>query len=290
MIPITIKDYKTKVESWIELYKEVEESGIESIDELKEKVPEEYRAILVYTEISEKDIKDFSLINSKFDDIFLARIKNTFFIFGKEKLLMEYFEKIIAKSLESVLNLKNERLEKIIEEYEKLIDNVHREKKKVESGETLSLKPLDELSKKNEQILHLLKQDEKRLEHLKELSNTEKYNGVFNSLLREIEEEKIYGIETSIKTSSDAANLLIQHHTLRMNQKGIEEMVSLEKALEGLYLVIGTYYITHLILLLIESYYGAEHHIQFLPMLLIIIGAFLLSYISLKFLKKIIRL
>jgi len=219
MISITIKNYKTEEDVQIEIYKEIEESSVESIDGLKEIVSEEYRCVLVYTEISHQDIEKFSSINSKFGNISLARIKNTFFIFGKEKELMRFFEKNIAKFTEAALNLKDERLEKIIREYGKLIGDVHREKKKAEKGETPSLKPLDELSKKNEMILSFLKQDEKKLEHLKEMSRNEKHNGVFNSLFREIEEEKMYGLETAIKTSSDAANLLLQHHTMQMNQK-----------------------------------------------------------------------
>lgn len=294
MIPITKKEYKPIIinEVWVELYKEIEEGYIERIDELKEKASDEYRSILVYIEISQQDMEKFSPINSKFDNILLARIKNTFFIFGKEKELTEFFERNIAKFTETALNLRVERLKKMVKEYRELIDDVHREKKKAERGETPSLKPLDELSEKNEQILPLLKQDEKKLEYLKELSKNEKHDGVFKSLLREIDVEKMYGLETAIKTSSDAVNLLLQHHAMQMNQKGIREMVSLERALECLYLFVGTYYITKLILLLIESYYGVGHYviIQFLPMLFIIVGAFLFSYITLKFFKNIIKL
>jgi len=305
MIPITIKEYKIIENVWIELYEEVEESYVESIDELKkEKASEEYGCILVYTKISEEDMENFSPINSNFDNILLARIKNTFFIFGKKDIekFMELFEEDIAKSVESILSLKTGRLEKIIREYNKLVGDVHKEKEKAERGKTPNLKPIDELSRKNEEILPLLKQDEIRLEHLKALVKTEDYNGVFNSLLREIEEEKVYGLKTSIKASSDAADSLLQHHTLQMNLKtqeslrklqddtkrGIKEMVSLERALEGLYLFAGTYYITKLILLLIESYHGIGY-IQFPLIVLIIGGALLFSYIALNFFKRFIK-
>ncbi len=302
MISITIKEYKIEKEDvWIELFKEVEESYVESIDELKGKASEKYRTIQVCTEISKEDLEKFSPINSIFDNIFLARIENTFFIFGKKEIekFIELFEKDIAKSVESIQNLKIGRLKRIIRAYNELVGDVHKEKEKAERGEIPDLKPIDELSKKNEEILPLLKQDKKRLEHLKALAKTEKYNGVFNSLLREIEEEKVYGLETSIKTSSDAANLLLQHYTLQMELKtqeslkklqddtkrGIKEMVSLERAIEGLYLFIGTYYMTNLIILLKKSYSGIGD-IQFPHMVLIVGGALLFSYTVLNLFKK----
>ena len=260
MIIITITDYRTEKndKGWIELNKDSGASYVESIDELKEKASENYGTVVVYNEIPENDIAKFSPVNSNFNNISLARIKNTFFIFGKkeEKEFMEFFEKDIAKSLESVLNLKTEHLKNVIKEYEKIIDDVHKEKEKVEKEETASLKPLDELSRKNEEILPFLKQDEKHLEHLKSLAKTEKYNGVFNSLLREIEEDNMYGLRTSIKTCSDAANLLYQHHSQ-------QEMIKLEKTIEYLYLFIGTFYVVELILLLYWSDHGSDPTILF---------------------------
>jgi len=277
MISIRIREYeKIEEEGIIEFFVKEREEHVENILELKEKIME-CGCILAYKDISQKDIEKFSSINSKFDNIFLARTKNTFFIFGKEMELMEFFEKTIGRSIWVTVNLNKERLKLISEDYSKLLKAVHEEKEKIKRGETPDIDKLDELAKKNELILPFLKENEKRLEKLREFVSNEGSKGVFNSLLREVDETKIYTLETKIKTYSEYANILLQHHTMQMNlstqeslkklqkdtKTGINEIVSLEKAIECIYLVAGTYYITHLTLLFLEYYHESSWPILF---------------------------
>ncbi|ODS39558.1 MAG: hypothetical protein A7316_05150 [Candidatus Altiarchaeales archaeon WOR_SM1_86-2] len=284
-------------DGWIELNPNPAGIGsVESISELKKEVSEDHKTIIVSTEISENNLREFSQINSTFDDVSLARIENRFFIFGKKenKRFREYFEKDISESLETTLNLETEHLKKTRAEYEELIKKVYVEKKKVEKGKSPKLKPLDNLFKKNEWILPLLRQDEMRLKYLKELSRKERHNGVFNSLLREIDYNKLYGLKTAIKTSSDTANLLHQHITQQMTEKGIKEMISLERAIELLYLFIGTYYVTKLTLLLFESYRESHYPIlltlpPFIFTVLVIVFSFLFCYFILNYLSKALK-
>jgi hypothetical protein len=224
-----------------------------------------------------------SPIYSEFDDLLLERKNDVFIAIGKNTRLADSLIPRIFKGLEVRLNFPEDKLKSMVKKFQNLAKKVDEEIRK-EDGPP-DLKPFRELIVETEILLPFFKEHEKILENLKELANTENSNGVFRSLLNEIEEEKMYALETSIKTSSDAANLLLQHHTQ-------QQMVNLEMALRCLYLFVGTYYITKLILLLIESYYGVEHYtiIRFLPMLLIIVGAFLFSYITLKFFKMIIKL
>lgn len=273
---LIIKYEKREEEGIIEFFVKKKEEHVKNISELKEKIMK-YSCIIAYTDISQKDIGDFSPINSKFDSIFLARIKNTFFIFGKENEEMEFFWKTIGMSIEVTVNLNKERLKVISEDYKKLLKAVHGEKEKIKKGETPDIDKLDELAKKNELMLPFLKENEKRLEKLRELARDESPTGVFNSLLREIDETKIYTLETKIKTYSEYANLLLQHHTMQMNlntqeslkklqkdiRTGINEMVGLEKAIECIYLVAGTYYIIHLTLLFLEHYHESGWPILF---------------------------
>jgi len=229
IIQIRIREYeKIEEEGIIEFLVNEWKENVENISELKEKI-EGYGCIFAYKDISQEDIENFSSINSKFDNIFLARIENTFFIFGKESELMEFLEKSIVMSIEMAVNFNKEKLKLISKDYSKLLKAVHEEKENIKRGETPDIDKLDELAKKNELILPFLKENEKRLEKLRTFIKNEDSKGVFNSLLMEVDETKIYTLETKIKTYSEYANLLLQHHTMQMNLNTQESLKKLQK-------------------------------------------------------------
>ncbi|ODS36103.1 hypothetical protein BEH94_07650 [Candidatus Altiarchaeales archaeon WOR_SM1_SCG] len=299
MFSPVIIEYEVKEEEWEKDFsvntlkpKSKIEPVISGIDELKSELDkiENYTFVFIYDGVTEDDLKNnFEFESySNLEGIFIGRIKNIFIFFGenRDKDLMESLNTCIIRSIGIQLNLKSKKLESLVNSYREIIDEIDREIKDAEKGKKPEIEVLKKLIDKNKIVMPFITENEKRTEKLKQISGKDNLRGVFNSILMKINEEEIATLKTWADVSLEYENLLVQHQSQ-------QEMINLEKAIHYLYLFVGTFYVTELILLLFESYPPHYPILFTLPLfwfnVSVIVFSFLFSYFVLNYLSKTIN-
>lgn len=309
MINIDVREYKEVIKGYahsLEL-KRKENIQVEKIEKIGDFLKETKGIKYGYANVDFEEIKDSitAPFYSRFDDMVLVRNKDIFLAIGTNIELNNFLRRSVLNGLEVKLSCSKEKLSEMVEMFLRLEGDVY---KKMKKENVFDLELLKKLNTETEILLPFLTEHKKMLEQVKELVKHENFNGVFRSLVNEVDEGKMYTLETMVKTSSNTTSLFLQHCSMQMNlktqeslkkvqedsDKGIKEIVSLEKAIECIYLVAGTYYITHLTLLFLEYYHESNWPIlyYFNPLLYIIIiifSSFSLAIVTLLCFPKVLE-
>ena len=190
--------------------------SIKEVEEAIEKVGNGYASLYVSGDIDKKDLIDELNIQyySDIDGFFIGRVKNIFIFIGDNKV-NEYLNKYIVKAIECKLNLDIDTLKRWIKDYKEILEEIDKEIEDIKKGEIPKKESIGKLIERNRTLMPFITENEERIKRIKNLSEREGLNGVFNSILMEIPEEEIATLRVWIDVSLQYENLLMQYHTER---------------------------------------------------------------------------